>query len=216
MVTIAALIWVVAVFIFALIKEQPSRIQSKQSVWSEFRNGILLYKRNRWFRRYTMTRILFLSVGQALPFYSMHAAPVGGETPIADSRIIYQQMDPGIKKRFEQKKVMYVRNYRELDLSWREVFQTDSKAGVEAYCRQAGIEFAGHDDAPAGIRTSGGLEGGSHVVENPTAQIAPSGGECGIAVIGRGDEQAHCHLVSVEFASDLILPRRVATTFKSF
>lgn len=70
----AALIWVAAAFSFALFKERPSRIQPKPSLWLEIRNGVMLYKRSRWFRRYTVMRILFLSVGQAMPFYSIHAA----------------------------------------------------------------------------------------------------------------------------------------------
>jgi hypothetical protein len=37
---------------------------------------------------------------------------------------------------------MYVRNYGDgLDLSWQNVFQTDDRAKVEAYCRTAEIEF---------------------------------------------------------------------------
>ena len=37
---------------------------------------------------------------------------------------------------------MYVRNYGGgLDLSWQNVFQSDSRVEVEAYCRKAGIEI---------------------------------------------------------------------------
>jgi hypothetical protein len=70
----AALTWVMAAFSFAAIGEKPSPIQRKRSVWSEVRAGVALYRRERWFRRYTATRALFLSVGLAMPFYSIHAA----------------------------------------------------------------------------------------------------------------------------------------------
>jgi len=41
----------------------------------------------------------------------------GGETPIADSRKVFERIDPKIKEQFIQKKIMYVRNYGEgLDL----------------------------------------------------------------------------------------------------
>lgn len=70
----AALIWMMAAFSFAAIGEKPSPIQRKRSVWSEVRKGAELYRRDRWFRRYTATRVLFLSVGLAMPFYSIHAA----------------------------------------------------------------------------------------------------------------------------------------------
>jgi hypothetical protein len=69
-------------------------------------------------------------------------AEEGGDTPIADSRRIFNRIDPAIRKRFMQKKVMYVRNYGAgLDLHWEQVFQTTSRAEVEDYCRSAGIEF---------------------------------------------------------------------------
>jgi alpha-ketoglutarate-dependent taurine dioxygenase len=75
-------------------------------------------------------------------FCCMKAAEQGGETPIADSRGVFNRIDPAIKKTFIDKKVMYVRNYGEgLDLHWHQVFQTTSRAEVEDYCRDNGIEF---------------------------------------------------------------------------
>ena len=77
-----------------------------------------------------------------IAFYCLTTAAEGGETPIADSRKVFARIEPKIKERFMQRKVMYVRNYRdEIDLPWSTVFQTPSKAVVEAYCRRAGIEF---------------------------------------------------------------------------
>jgi alpha-ketoglutarate-dependent taurine dioxygenase len=75
-------------------------------------------------------------------FFSMRCATTGGETPIADSRRVYQRIPPVIRDRFAQKGVMYVRNYGSgLDLSWEEVFQTTSKSEVESYCRSFGLDF---------------------------------------------------------------------------
>lgn len=77
-----------------------------------------------------------------IAFYCVTAAAQGGETPVADSRKVFARIDPKIKERFMQRKIMYVRNYRdEIDLPWSTVFQTQSQAEVEAYCRRAGIEF---------------------------------------------------------------------------
>ncbi|MBE7384651.1 MAG: TauD/TfdA family dioxygenase [Leptolyngbya sp. SIO1E4] len=79
-------------------------------------------------------------------FFCLEVAKQGGETPIADSRKVFQRIPPDIRRRFIQKKVMYVRNYGEgLDLHWENVFQTNQKSEVEAYCRQAGIEFEWKD-----------------------------------------------------------------------
>ncbi|MBH8554255.1 TauD/TfdA family dioxygenase [Nostocaceae cyanobacterium CENA357] len=76
-------------------------------------------------------------------FFCVEVAEKGGETPIADSRKIWQRIPPKIKEEFIEKKVMYVRNYGQgLDLDWETVFQTNQKSEVENYCRNVGIEFA--------------------------------------------------------------------------
>lgn len=75
-------------------------------------------------------------------FYCVTSAAQGGETPIADSRKVYARLDPEVRERFARRGVMYVRNYGEgVDLPWARVFQTDSRAEVEAFCRSADIEF---------------------------------------------------------------------------
>ena len=80
-------------------------------------------------------------------FFSVKSAETGGETPIADSRKIFQRLHPKIKEKFIQKQVMYVRNYdTQLDLTWQNVFQTDNKLEVENYCRKAGIQFEWKDN----------------------------------------------------------------------
>src|ERR1700730_13235244 len=75
-------------------------------------------------------------------FFSMRCATTGGETPIADSRRVYQRIPARIRDLFARKGVMYVRNYGSgLDLSWEEVFQTTNKSEVESYCQSFGLEF---------------------------------------------------------------------------
>ena len=85
-------------------------------------------------------------------FYCVKAAHQGGETPIVDCRTVYSLLDPDIRKRLEQKKVMYVRNYIEgIDVNWQSFFHTDEKSQVEEYCRQAEMDFEWtHDN---GLRT---------------------------------------------------------------
>lgn len=74
-------------------------------------------------------------------FYCQQAAPEGGETPIADSRAVYRAMPPALRDRFVEKGLMYVRNYGNgLDVSWQQVFGTESREEVEAYCRGHGID----------------------------------------------------------------------------
>lgn len=74
-------------------------------------------------------------------FFCVKASEIGGETPISDSRKIFERINPSIKKRFIEKQVMYVRNYGDVDLPWQEVFQTTNKSEVESHCRQLGISF---------------------------------------------------------------------------
>lgn len=75
-------------------------------------------------------------------FYCIQAPVQGGETPIADSRKLFERIDPKITKLFLEKQVMYVRNYGGgLDLPWQTVFLTARKLEVEDYCRRVGMEF---------------------------------------------------------------------------
>lgn len=79
---------------------------------------------------------------QKIIFYSAVVASQGGETPVADSRRIYQKINPCIRKKFEEKGIMYVRNYTKgIDLSWQEVFQTENKKEVEEFCQLNQISF---------------------------------------------------------------------------
>jgi alpha-ketoglutarate-dependent taurine dioxygenase len=75
------------------------------------------------------------------------AAHSGGETPLADTRKVFQRIDARIRDRFLQKKVMYVRNFgTRLGLSWQTVFQTTDRVMVNDYCRHAGYEVEWEDN----------------------------------------------------------------------
>lgn len=81
-------------------------------------------------------------------FYCALPAEIGGRTPIADSRKIYQRLSGQIVERFARKNVLYVRNYGEgLGLPWQEVFQTNDKAEVAKQCHDAGIELEWESDS---------------------------------------------------------------------
>lgn len=80
-------------------------------------------------------------------FFCVKKAEQGGETPVADSRKVFNRIDPRIRERFMHKGVMYMRNYGQgVDLSWQDVFQTNDKAVVEEFCRSAGIAFEWRSD----------------------------------------------------------------------
>jgi len=79
-------------------------------------------------------------------FFCAQPAMHGGRTPIASDRKVFPLIDPAIKKRFMEKRVMYIRNYGEgVDLPWQDVFQTTSREAVEVYCRQSHMAFEWRD-----------------------------------------------------------------------
>ena len=69
-------------------------------------------------------------------------ATTGGETPIGDVHRVYRNIDPAVRAPFEEKGVLYVRNYNHgFGLTWQDVYQTEDKAEVERYCRANRIDF---------------------------------------------------------------------------
>jgi alpha-ketoglutarate-dependent taurine dioxygenase len=74
-------------------------------------------------------------------FMCILPSETGGETPIGDSRLIYKMLPEPVRKKFEEKSVMYVRNYSTLDLPWSLVFQTEDKSEVESYCVANELKF---------------------------------------------------------------------------
>ena len=74
-------------------------------------------------------------------FCCMEAPPVGGETPIVDSRRVFDRWRPSIRDRFVDKGVMYTRSYGTgLGLTWQEVFRTSDRQEVEERCHEEGFE----------------------------------------------------------------------------
>ncbi|WKB55585.1 TauD/TfdA family dioxygenase [Eleftheria terrae] len=76
---------------------------------------------------------------------------MGGATPLADSREVLARLPAALVEKFEKKKLQYVRNYGNVDLPWSEVFQTNDKREVEAFCESNDIAFEWTDNN--GLRT---------------------------------------------------------------
>jgi len=74
-------------------------------------------------------------------FMCILPAQAGGETPIADCRVVYHMLSQSLRDKFEEKGVLYVRNYSSLDLPWSVVFQTTDRSEVEAYCRANDLDY---------------------------------------------------------------------------
>ena len=89
-------------------------------------------------------------------FHCVTASPVGGETPIADSRAVYRRMPAAIRERFEQG-LLYVRNYGDFDVPWQTVFNTHDRDEVQAFCQRARIDCQWKADG--GLRTTQRCQG---------------------------------------------------------
>jgi alpha-ketoglutarate-dependent taurine dioxygenase len=75
-------------------------------------------------------------------FCAARPADRGGDATLADSREVYNRIDPRVREAFERHGVMYVRSYGTgLGLDWQEVFRTQDRSEVEARCRANGMSF---------------------------------------------------------------------------
>ena len=89
-------------------------------------------------------------------FYCNIQPQVGGETPIADCRRVYEVMDADLRSKFESKGVKYVKNMhgdpQGLGKSWMDHFETSDRSVVETYLCENDIEFEWTDNG--GLRTT--------------------------------------------------------------
>lgn len=104
---------------------------------------------------------------QKLFFGSMIAATSGGETPLMDVREVLSRIRPEVVRRFEDKGVLYVRNYHPgVGLSWRKSFWTEDPAVVAAVCERERLTY--EFKTPDLLRTSG---------RRPATRLHPVTGE---------------------------------------
>lgn len=83
-----------------------------------------------------------------LYFYCVTPPDTLGATPLSDIRRVYEALDPEIREEFARRKWMVVRNFHpQFGVPWHQVFNTDDRARVEAYCAERGIsvEWRGGD-----------------------------------------------------------------------
>lgn len=84
-----------------------------------------------------------------ISFFCVIAAKEGGCSPVVDCRKVYQDLEPAARQKFEQKGLVYVRNFSEgLDVSWQRFFQTEDRSVVEEACKKQGFvaEWYGNDN----------------------------------------------------------------------
>jgi alpha-ketoglutarate-dependent taurine dioxygenase len=82
-----------------------------------------------------------------LMFCCLQAADLGGETPLADMRLVTRSIGSALLEKFAELRVKYLRTYRPMiDLPWQTVFQTDDPKQVGWYCEGHGIGYRWLDD----------------------------------------------------------------------
>jgi len=76
-----------------------------------------------------------------LAFCCLQPAAVGGETPLADMRLLGRALGRDLLDLFEARGVRYVRHYHAgIDIPWQEVFGTDDQDTLAQICAQRSIE----------------------------------------------------------------------------
>jgi alpha-ketoglutarate-dependent taurine dioxygenase len=80
-------------------------------------------------------------------FFCMAPAELGGETPIADCRKVFDSLAPSIRERFMERGYLYVRNFGGgPGLAWQTAFRTNDPSAVEEYCRRNEISLEWKED----------------------------------------------------------------------
>jgi alpha-ketoglutarate-dependent taurine dioxygenase len=82
-----------------------------------------------------------------ISFCCLQPAQSGGQTTVADGRVIYTRLPTEITQRFKELGVTYHQHLRDEQdgryggKSWQETFETDSRQNVERYCREYNMTF---------------------------------------------------------------------------
>ena len=97
--------------------------------------------------------ILFHSESSHLPtwplrqfFFCIQPAQEQGETPLLDNRRVVNELDQDIVQPFEEKGLLYVRNFSPgIDVAWQDFFKTDDRGEVERTCAEEGMSCEWRD-----------------------------------------------------------------------
>ena len=84
-----------------------------------------------------------------IAFYCERAPDADGETPLADCRRVLGALPRDVVDRFRHKRIRYIQNLHNgagLGKSWRDTFETDDRAKVEAILTARGAEFQWRTD----------------------------------------------------------------------
>jgi len=83
-------------------------------------------------------------------FFCQTPPASGGETPVADCRLILKKLDPAVVAKFEQhgvKYTRYLRGSKGAGKSWMDTFETTDRQEIEKFCYENDIEFLWEGDS---------------------------------------------------------------------
>ncbi len=101
-------------------------------------------------------------------FACLSAPGKGGATAVADAKVMLEVLPRDLVERFEREGWTLMRNYNpEIGGSWADVFGTEDRGAVEAYCRANAIEFEWQPDGS--LRTR---QRRSAVVRHPVTGVS--------------------------------------------
>lgn len=88
-------------------------------------------------------------------YFNCHVvADVGGETPLADTRNIYNKIPSNIKTKFLTLGYMYRRNFmKNMYVDWKWAFQTDNRQVAEKYFKDNNINWRWYDEGFINLST---------------------------------------------------------------
>lgn len=90
---------------------------------------------------------------RTLGFYCIAPPTTLGATPLADIREVYRTIDPAVREEFARRRWMVVRNlHPDFGTPWQQIFNTEDRADVTAYCDSRGIRTEWLDGG--GLRTT--------------------------------------------------------------
>ncbi|MDL4775333.1 MULTISPECIES: TauD/TfdA family dioxygenase [Thermomonosporaceae] len=78
-------------------------------------------------------------------FACIRTATKGGRTPVCDTRRVLANLSDETRSKFEDKGILYVRNYYDgMGVPWEETFATESREEAEQFMRDGHIAFRWH------------------------------------------------------------------------
>lgn len=87
---------------------------------------------------------------QWIMFHCHTPSSSGGETPIVDGRIVFQNMPAALREKFISRQVQYLKHVHGKPLgvgkSWMDYFETSDRSVVEAYLRENDLQFEWLED----------------------------------------------------------------------